>query len=49
MTLYTIFFNRFTEDIAIAPPEYIISAEEVQALEREMLDAAQTPLPDDEL
>ena len=38
---------RFTEAIAIAPPEHIISAEEAQALERELLEASHATLPDD--
>ena len=48
MHALTIFY-RFTEAIAIAPPEHIISAEEAQALERELLEAAHAPLPDDPL
>ena len=42
------FFNRFTEAIAIAPPEYVTFPEEEQAFERELFEAAQALLPDDD-
>ena len=42
------FLFRFIEDIAIAPPEHIISAEEAAALELALVEAAQAPLPEDD-
>mmetsp|Transcript_10522 Transcript_10522/g.24466 ORF Transcript_10522/g.24466 Transcript_10522/m.24466 type:complete len:215 (-) Transcript_10522:233-877(-) len=39
---------RFVEAPALAPPEFVISAQDAQALEQQLADAAAAPLPDDD-
>ena len=38
----------FVETPALQPPEFIISAQDAQALEQELAAAASAPLPDDD-
>jgi hypothetical protein len=40
--------HRFVEAPALAPPECTISADEARALEQQLADAANAPLPDDD-